>query len=511
MQDSLNQTLLPCTAVVVNVVLLLWNSGPRRLMLHTALKCIAFATLTIAMLHFDIVPTQPAYRFANARLHFVCGVLETGWWLLAAATTMSLVRTYYAVGSRLRQSRFILDVVGTLLYLGSALAIIADVLDIPIKGVLATSGALAIVLGLALQSTLSDLFSGLLINATSPYRVGDTVTLDDSTEGDVVEITWRATHIAKANRDLVVVPNSIIAKSRIVNRTVPAGPHAMIAKFEAPTQFRPSDVVHALELAIETCIGIADTPNPSVATTLVGRKTTTYEVTFFPTGKRGDTEVLNQFYDAAHRHLEAFFSPVDVEVSLKQPEESTFPYRLIDAIGVFGMMSRAQRSQLAGALVRRELAPDDVILSAGETSRSIMIIAYGIVSAALPERGNSATELTRLGPREYFGESGPIAGVASRVSFTARTHVIGYELPASAVANLLKEHGGVAHALAAKLVSRQRKGHAWMHVSHEVDATHRGLVGWISRCIQAIHHPHLTENKSGTGHSADGLRSVSGA
>jgi small-conductance mechanosensitive channel/CRP-like cAMP-binding protein len=495
MQDSLYQTLWPCTAAIVNALLLLWGNGSRRPVLHAAFKCIAFATLTVVMLRFAIVPIQPVQRFSNAELRFVGGVLEMGWWLLAAATIMSVVRTYYAVGSRLRQSRFILDVIGTLLYVGSGLAIIADVLDIPLKGVLATSGALAIVLGLALQSTLSDLFSGLLINTTSPYRVGDALTLDDSTEGEVVEITWRATHIAKANRDTVVVPNSIIAKSRIVNRSMPAGPHATVAKFEAPTQFRPSDVVHALELAIETCVGIADTPKPSVATILVGRKTTTYEITFFPSGKRGHTEVLNQFYDAAHRHLEAFVTLDNAVDPARQPEESTLPHRLIDAIGVFGMLSHAQRSQLADALVRRELSPDHVILAAGETSSSIMIIAYGIVSATMPERGNSVAEMNRFGPREYFGESGPIAGVASRVSFTTRTHVIGYELPGSAVAGLLKDHSDVGHALAAKLVARQRKGHALMHTSHEVHATHGGLVGWISRCIQAVHHPHLTERK----------------
>jgi small-conductance mechanosensitive channel len=111
-----------------------------------------------------------------------------------------VVRTYYALGNRLREQRFMRDVVGTLLYLSTSLAIITDVFDIPLKGVLATSGALAIVLGLALQSTLSDLFSGLLINATAPYRVDDTISLDSSTEGRVVEITWRATHLARANR-----------------------------------------------------------------------------------------------------------------------------------------------------------------------------------------------------------------------------------------------------------------------------------------------------------------------
>jgi small-conductance mechanosensitive channel len=141
-----------------------------------------------------------------------------------------VVRTYYALDTRLREQRFLLDVVGTLLYLSASLAIVTDVFDIPLKGVL------AIVLGLALQSTLSDLFSGLLINATALYRVGDTISLDSATEGRVVEITWRATHLARANRDLIVVPNSTIAKSRIVNASVPHRPHATVVQFQVPSE-----------------------------------------------------------------------------------------------------------------------------------------------------------------------------------------------------------------------------------------------------------------------------------
>jgi len=491
MQESMTELLFPSAAAAVNVLLLLWTDGRRRPVLHATSKCVGFAALTAAMLGYGIVPTQTAHRSAYPEIQFLRGVLEVCWWLLAAATIVCVVRTYYAVGSRLRQNRFMLDVIATLLYLGSALAIITDVLDIPLKGVLATSGALAIVLGLALQSTLSDLFSGLLINATSPYRVGDSVTLDDSTEGEVVEITWRATHIAKANRDLIVVPNSIIAKSRIINLSFPAGPHATVAKFEAPTQFRPSDVVHALELAIETCVGIAAHPKPVIATTTVGRKTTSYEITFFPTGERLSTELLNKFYDAAHRHLESFSALVEPMEHASDGVESALVYRLIDAIGVFGMLSREQRIQLAAALVRRELAPGQLVLAAGEMSEAITIIAYGTVGASTSADGDPGDDVVRFGPREYFGESGPIAGVASQVSFVARTYVIAYELPKRAVTNLLKQHTDVAHALAAKLVARERKGQALMQPVEEVHKSGGGLVHWIYRCIKSIHHPHV--------------------
>ena len=54
---------------------------------------------------------------------------------------------------------------------------------------------LAIILGLALRSTLGDVFSGIALNLNRPYEVGDWIVLNDGTEGRVVETNWRATHL----------------------------------------------------------------------------------------------------------------------------------------------------------------------------------------------------------------------------------------------------------------------------------------------------------------------------
>jgi small-conductance mechanosensitive channel len=159
MPDSLAQLAPSMLAAALNLLLVVL-AVPDKLATRTVARCVAFALLTAAMFHDGIVPTQRQRSLTLPDVRFAWGALEIAWWLLGAAATGMVVRTYYALGNRLREQRFMLDVVGTLLYLSASLAIITDVFDIPLKGVLATSGALAIVLGLALQSTLSDLFSG---------------------------------------------------------------------------------------------------------------------------------------------------------------------------------------------------------------------------------------------------------------------------------------------------------------------------------------------------------------
>ncbi len=105
--------------------------------------------------------------------------------------------------------------------------IVSYVFDLPIQGLLATSGVVAVILGLALQSTLGDVFSGIVLNFSRPYLPGDWITIDGGTEGRVIEMNWRATHVLTGKRDLAIVPNSTIAKSKIVNVSSPSGIHGV--------------------------------------------------------------------------------------------------------------------------------------------------------------------------------------------------------------------------------------------------------------------------------------------
>ncbi len=57
----------------------------------------------------------------------------------------------------------------------------------PVGGLLAAFGVIAILLDVALQSTLGDVFSGIVLNLAKPYHPGDRIILDSSTQGCVVE------------------------------------------------------------------------------------------------------------------------------------------------------------------------------------------------------------------------------------------------------------------------------------------------------------------------------------
>lgn len=89
-------------------------------------------------------------------------------------------------------------------------------------GIAAMLGFLVLALSLAAQDTLSDALSGFLILVDQPFRVGDRIEISDlGTWGDVASIGTRTTRILTTDSRMVIVPNSTIGKSQVVNYSIP--------------------------------------------------------------------------------------------------------------------------------------------------------------------------------------------------------------------------------------------------------------------------------------------------
>jgi len=101
------------------------------------------------------------------------------------------------------------------------LLIIIQSLGIAITPLLTALGIGGVSIGLALQNTLSNLFSGLNILTSKKVRVGDYIKLDSGEEGYVTDIAWRQTIIKEFNENLIVIPNSKLISSNFKNYGLP--------------------------------------------------------------------------------------------------------------------------------------------------------------------------------------------------------------------------------------------------------------------------------------------------
>jgi small-conductance mechanosensitive channel len=126
--------------------------------------------------------------------------------------------------------------------------IILQTLNISITPILTALGVGGLAVALALQDTLSNLFSGLQIIASKQVRPGDYVKLESGEEGYVTDITWRNTAIRALPNNMVIVPNSKLASTLVTNYYQPEKEMSLLAQVGVSYQ---SDLKKVEQVTIE--------------------------------------------------------------------------------------------------------------------------------------------------------------------------------------------------------------------------------------------------------------------
>lgn len=146
----------------------------------------------------------------------------------------------------------------------------AEVFNIHIATVLTTSAIFTIVLGLALQDTLGNLFSGVAMQIERPFQIDDWVEVQSGGEnwiGQVYEVTWRATSLIGFTDQLIVIPNKTLAQSQITifshHHKSPMLTHQFRLRFEADIE-EAKDVIMTAVRAVDE---VLTEPAPKVLVT----------------------------------------------------------------------------------------------------------------------------------------------------------------------------------------------------------------------------------------------------
>lgn len=92
-------------------------------------------------------------------------------------------------------------------------------LGVQTASIVAVIGAAGLTIGLALQNSLANIASGLIIVALKPFNVGDFIE-GGGQSGTVLEVGLMATTLKTATGQKVVIPNSKLTDGSIINYSV---------------------------------------------------------------------------------------------------------------------------------------------------------------------------------------------------------------------------------------------------------------------------------------------------
>jgi small-conductance mechanosensitive channel/CRP-like cAMP-binding protein len=394
------------------------------------------------------------------------------WWLLGARFLAVLTAWLLGLDARSREARLFTDLMAAAIYLAAALIVLNTVLDLPINGLLATSGIIAIVIGLALQNTLADVFSGIAVGLEQPFRIGDRISLGDDLEGIVVERNWRSIRIRTDGETLATIPNSVVAKARIINRS--AATQGCCASIEVVTgPAAPETVIELLQHAVMLCPQIFESPAPIVTLRRLGFRTSTYAVSFMvpKTTAFAATKSLLLRQVQRQLHHAGLDNGEPARSANGAPLGRTPSAALLSELTVFEPLSAEQVDRLASQLVYRSLAAGETLFEQGSTGASLYVVAAGVFEISRRSDSQPAEVLGRIGAGEYIGEISLLTGAPRRVTVTALTPAKVGELSKHALQPLIAE----APELCPALERSVRRGLALLdrdtaaRVSHPVD------------------------------------------
>ena len=415
-------------ALVVAAALTLRFVSRRKEVTRLVLMSVFFAAETAIIIMLVGSPTAPTVRPEDLPRQFWLQILTCCWWGLAARELIECLKLLTRLRKTASENRLLFDVIAGSIYVCSALAMMGFVFAWPLQGLLATSGIIAIVLGLALQSTLSDLFSGISLTIEKPYQLGDQILLEGGIEGQVVQVNWRSTHLRNGANDIVIVPNSAIAKMRIQNHSTGSKRYSGTLNVIVDSRNAFQTTTELLKQASMACPAIMQHPGSSVVATDIKGDRVTYEISFstelFTSAGDARSQLISQIYKRARpatAQQPRSATPFSPEAFIASPILFFSENEVLNHLQFFDPLSLAEKAELTAKMVRHHFHLGDQLLAQGDKSGALHFIHSGVIQITHRVPDGRVLDVERLGPGDTYGELSLLTGAESQGGFSALT------------------------------------------------------------------------------------------
>ncbi len=290
--------------------------------------------------------------------------------------------------------------------------------NVPLSGVFTGSTILGIVVGLALQDTLGNLFAGLALQADQSFQVGDVISISGKGVGVVERVSWRGVKIRTFQNKLLVISNAVLGKEMI--EVAPKNNlNARIVFFNSHYSASPARTIQVVRDAIRQVENVTQKMRPVVRMRGLGESGIEWEVKYWLDDytKHNDTDALIRqriWYVFQREKIEFAYPTRTLHVEPK-PDEIA-PEEIVNTItdhlnevSIFAPLSDEEIEKLANASTSRVYAPGEAIVRLGGEGGSMFVIIRGSVKVQIPERSYQKT-INTLKENDFFGEMSLLTG-----------------------------------------------------------------------------------------------------
>ena len=290
---------------------------------------------------------------------------------------------------------------------------------------LTTSALLTAVIGLSLQDTLGNLFSGLAIHAQRPFEVGDWIQFDNDPEhiGRVAEINWRAAKVLTIENVEITVPNNSLAKAPIHNYSRPTAVARRQVTIVAPYEVPPHQVVRHLTVAAGDVPGVVADPPPTVVPSEYTERGIEYAVRYYVRDFENRDVIAGMVrerlwyaLERAHVRIPAPRRRVELhevsEASRQRDHEQQLRARerALRCVDFLDVLPGELHRRLAELTELRIYDAGEHVIRQGQGREELFIVERGEVVVLLHPSDRHQVEIATLGPGKFFGEMSLMTG-----------------------------------------------------------------------------------------------------
>jgi potassium-dependent mechanosensitive channel len=379
-----------------------------------ALSAVAVILFLIASesLLFDAL----ANAGADAYFDPTTTAFDTLWWIIGAVLAAAAINRFVWEPLERSTERLVPGVVRNFVaffvYVLATLGIFTGVMQKDVTNLLATSGMLAMIIGLAVQSNLSNIFSGIALNIERPFRPGDWVKIGEAQMGKVIDMSWRSTKIETFSNSVISIPNSLAAGSRIENCSFPNRRYFIFQTLHFDPKHDPARISQLLADGLRLAESVDGRPRLDL-TWVKFNGVDELGLKFLVAFDVYDRSLMNSQEHMALTSIERTLRSAGVRMATRHttmhvreddPESAAAPplvEALLSAAPQLADYDDETRERLARAAVRRIAAPGDVLLRAGDPADKLLLVADGVASIYAEFDGDQ--ELDRVGGGAILG------------------------------------------------------------------------------------------------------------
>ncbi len=190
------------------------------------------------------------------------------------------------------------------IYFIAAYGVIVFVFKLDISKLMATSGVLAMGIGLLVKDNIANYFASISIFQSHEIRIGHWVKVGDFEEGKVMEITRMVTRIMKRDGAVLSIPNNVVLNSAIENYSLPDENYLLAFNLETVPVYPPAQVLQVLETGIISVEGVLKNPAPAIVFEGQGDSSAKYTVKFSVKDYERKYHYLTAGWKSVWTHLE---------------------------------------------------------------------------------------------------------------------------------------------------------------------------------------------------------------